>query len=214
MTGYVVLALFGLMAFLALAVFRLPRALWMLAGAALFLGAAGYAWQGSPGLPAQPATPSTQPIAVEPAAIALRDRMMGGGFNAESAYLTASDAMLRTGDTASAAKVVLGGLRGNPQSFVLWTQLGTNLSLHDGEQMSPPALAAFRQAIRLAPRHPAPFYYMGLAYVRAGNLPEAARLWRRAAALCPPGTDYGREIALQSRRLDQVLAMMRRGPAR
>jgi len=211
MIGFVTLALLGLLAFAALLLFRLPKALWSFAGAALFLGAAGYAWQGRPALPAHPATPATEPVAVEPEVIALRDRLMGGRFTADAAYLVASDAMLRTGDTAAATQGVLGGIRAMPGSFILWTQLGTNLALHDGDQMSPPALAAFRQAIRLAPKHPAPPYFMGLAYLRAGNLAAARPLWRRALALSAPGSDYGKEIARQLLLLDRVLAIAARG---
>lgn len=211
MSGYLTLALFGLLAFSALVIFRLPRVLWSIAGAALFLGAAGYAWQGRPGLAAHPATPTTEPIAVEPGVIALRDRMIGR-YTADTAYVMASDAMLRTGDTAAATQVVLGGIRAIPGSYIMWTQLGTNLALHDGNQMSPPALAAFRQAIRLAPRHPAPVYYMGLAYVRAGNLPAARPLWKRAALLSAPGSDYGKEIVRQLIMLDRVLALPLRNP--
>ena len=211
MSGYIPLALFGLLAFAALVVLRLPKMLWSFAGAALFLGAAGYAWQGRPGVAAYNATAATQPIAVEPAMIALRDRLMGR-YTGDGAYLIASDAMLRTGDTAAATQVVLGGIRAFPSSFILWTQLGTNLALHDGDQMSPPALAAFRQAIRLAPKHPAPFYYMGLAYVRAGNLPAALPLWKRAAALSVPGSEYGRDIARQLAMLDRALKIPQREP--
>jgi cytochrome c-type biogenesis protein CcmH/NrfG len=109
--------------------------------------------------------------------------------------------------------VVLGGIRGIPKSYILWMQLGTNLALHDGDQMSPPALAAFRQAIRLAPNHPAPPYYMGLAYVRAGDLAAARPLWRRAIALSAPGSDYRAEFARQLIVLDRVLAMRQETPA-
>lgn len=211
MTGYLALALVGLFAFAALVVFRLPKALWTSAGAALFLGAAGYAWQGRPDVSAHPAVPSTQPVAVEPAMIALRDRLIGR-YTADTAYVMASDAMLRTGDVTAATQVVLGGIRGIPKSYILWMQLGTNLALHDGDQMSPPALAAFRQAIRLAPNHPAPPYYMGLAYVRAGDLAAARPLWRRAIALSAPDSDYRAEIARQLMMLDRVMAM-RQEPA-
>ncbi|MCW6535257.1 tetratricopeptide repeat protein [Sphingomonas lycopersici] len=207
MTGYLILALLGALAFGALVAFRLPRLAWSIAGAALFLGATGYAWQGRPGLPAHPATPSTRAVAVEPEVIALRDRLMGGRFTADGAYLVASDAMLRTGDTAAATQVVLGGIRAIPHSYILWTQLGTNFALHDGDRMSPAALAAFRQAMRLAPKHPAPPYYMGLAFLRAGDFAAAVPLWRRALALSAPKSDYQQEIARQLAVLERVMQL-------
>ena len=48
MSGFIGLALVGALVFGALVLLRLPRLLWSFAGAALFLGAAGYAWQGRP----------------------------------------------------------------------------------------------------------------------------------------------------------------------
>lgn len=208
MSGFVALALAGLSAFGVLVLLRLPRILWSFAGAALFLGAAGYAWQGRPGAPASPARPARDVIAIDPAAIALRDRLVGR-FTADASYLVASDAMLRTGNERAAVQVVLGGLRRIPNSFILWTQLGTNLAIHDGDKVSPAAKLAFERALRLAPRHPAPPYYAGMAYVRAGDLAMAQRLWRRAVALSAPDTDYRRQIAGQLELLDRFVAATR-----
>jgi Flp pilus assembly protein TadD len=206
-SGFIALAVIGGGAFAALMLLRLPRLLWSFAGAALFLGAAGYAWQGRPALAAAPAQTAAEPVAIAPEAIMLRERLMGR-FTADTAYLVASDAMLRAGDRRAAARVVLGGVRAIPRSFILWTQLGTNLAMLDGNQISPAAKLAFRQATRLAPEHPAPPYYAGLAHVRAGDLPGARQLWRRAVALSPQGTDYRRTIAGQLLLLERYMAAM------
>jgi Flp pilus assembly protein TadD len=80
----------------------------------------------------------------------------------------------------------------------------------DGDQMSPAAKLAFGRAFLLAPEHPAPPYYAGLAYVRAGDLPAARRLWLRAVALSPEGADYRRSIATQLLLLDRYMAAMDR----
>lgn len=205
MSGFVALALVGAAAFAALVALRLPRMLWSFAGAALFLGAAGYAWQGRPELPAAPAVGRIDPEPVEPAAIALREQLMGR-FTADGAYLIASDAMLRAGDRRAAARVVLGGVRAIPRSFILWTQLGTLLTIHDGDQVSPAAQIAFRRAMQLAPEHPAPAYYAGMAYLRGGDLPRARHLLARAVALSAPDTSYGRTIAAQLALLDRYVA--------
>jgi tetratricopeptide (TPR) repeat protein len=206
-SGFFALAVIGCATFAALVLLRLPRLLWSFAGAALFLGAAGYAWQGRPALAAVPAQTAAEPVTIAPESIMLRERLMGR-FTADTAYIVASDAMLRAGDRRAAARVVLGGLRAIPRSFILWTQLGTNLAMLDGNQMSPAAKLAFQQAIRLAPEHPAPPYYAGLAYVRAGDLPVARRLWRRAVALSPEGQDYRRTIAGQLALLERYMAAM------
>lgn len=205
MTGYIALAVIGALAFGALVLLRLPRLVWSFAGAALFLGAAGYAWQGRPALAAAPAKPTANPVAVEPESVALRDRLMGR-FTADTAYLVASDAMLRAGDRRAAVQVVLGGVRAIPQSFILWTQLGTNLAIHDGDQMSPAAKLAFGRAMHLAPEHPGPPYYAALAYVRAGDLPAARRLLARAVSLSREGTEYRRQLAGQLIVLDRYMA--------
>lgn len=205
MTGFVALALIGAVAFAAMIALRLPRMLWSFAGAALFLGAAGYAWQGRPALAASPATPSADPVALAPESIDLRNRLLGR-FTADTAYLVASDAMLRAGDRRAAAQVVMGGVRALPRSFILWTQLGTNLTILDGDQVSPAAKLAFQRAVQLAPQHPAPPYYAAIAYVRAGDLPLARRLLARAVALSRPGTEYRRQIAGQLTVLDRFIA--------
>ncbi len=203
--GFVALAVVGVLAFAAMVLLRLPRMLWSFAGAALFLGAAGYAWQGSPGLAAVAAKPSANPVPIEPAEILLRERLMGR-YTADNAYLVASDAMLRVGDRRAAARVALGGVRNIPRSFVLWTQLGSNLAMLDGDQMSPAAKMAFGRAIQLAPKHPGPYYYAGMSYVRADDLPRARAMWQRAVALSAEGTDYRRQIAGQLMLLERYMA--------
>ena len=213
MSGFVALAVIGALTFGALALLRLPRLLWSFAGAALFLGAAGYAWQGRPALAAAPARPQTDAVAIDPAAIALRERLMGR-FTSDTAYLIASDAMLRSGNRRAAANVALGGIRAIPRSYILWTQLGTNLAMLDNDQMSPAATLAFRRAMQLAPQHPAPYYYAGMAYVRAGNLPMAQRLWSKAVSLSREGADYRRDIGGQLVLLERYMAAIEQNPVR
>jgi tetratricopeptide (TPR) repeat protein len=212
-SGFVALAVIGAITFGALVLLRLPRILWSFAGAALFLGAAGYAWQGRPALAAAPARPVSDAVAIDPAATTFRERLMGR-FTADTAYLIASDAMLRSGNRRAAANVVLGGIRAIPRSYILWTQLGTNLAMLDGDQMSPGAKLAFQRAIQLAPRHPAPYYYAGLAYIRAGDMPSARRMWIKAVEVSPEGADYRRDIAGQLMLLDRYMAAVEQATRR
>lgn len=198
--------LFSLAAMAAMVALKLDRRLWSLAGAALLLGALGYTWQGSPGLPASPATPQAAATADDPGLIDLRDRMLGR-FTGDAAYLVAADAMTRVGDRHAAVEVILGGIRAVPESVLLWTGLGNALAAHDGGLVSPPALFAFQQAARLSPNHPAPPFFLGLAYVRAGDFASALPLWRRALALTPAQASYRRDIALRLALLERYLAM-------
>lgn len=195
----------GLGAMAALAAFRPARPLWSLLGAALMLGATGYALQGSPMQPGRPATPNLAVAPEDPALLELRDAMLGR-YTLDAAYLTAADAMTRTGDGESAIRVLLGGLDRIPKSFALWTALGSAMAAHDGNTLSPPARFAFEQAIRLAPRHPAPPFFLGLAHVRADDYAAARPYWARAAALSPEGASYRRGIDLRLALLDRLLA--------
>lgn len=203
--GWLFLVLLALAIAAALALLRVDRRLWSMVGAALMLGAAGYAWQGSPSLPGSDARPDALRLTDDPSLVDLRERMLGR-FTADAAYLTASDAMARAGDQRSAVRAILGGLNRYPHSVMLWTALGTTLAAHDGNQPSPPALFAFRQAIRVAPRHPAPHFFLGLAQVRANDYAAARREWARTLALSPEGASYRRDIAVRLMLIDRLLA--------
>lgn len=207
--GWLALILIALAIAAALVLLRVDRILWSMVGAALMLGAAGYAWQGSPALPAAAARPDAQQLADDPSLIDLRERMLGR-FTADSAYLTAADAMARAGDRRSAVRAVLGGLNRYPRSVMLWTALGTALATHDGNIPSPPALFAFQQAMRVAPQHPAPHFFLGLAQVRANDYAAARAEWSKALALSPAGASYRRDIAMRLMLLDRLLAEQRR----
>jgi tetratricopeptide (TPR) repeat protein len=211
MMGFVALGVIALLAFAALVLLKLPRGLWMLAGAAMFLGAAGYAWQGRPALAAVPAKPVSDPGAVEPEMVVLREMLLGR-LSADASYIVASEAMTRVGEPKAAAQAILGGLHKMPRSFVLWTALGTTLAANDDDQMSPSALFAFQQATRLAPDNPAPPFYAGLAYIRSGDFARGRRLWLRAISLSPNDAPYRREIAVRLAVLDQFAAMTAGAP--
>ncbi|GAA0673791.1 Flp pilus assembly protein TadD [Sphingomonas insulae] len=203
--GWLILILIAVEIAAALILLRVNRVLRSMVGAALMLGAAGYAWQGSPMLPASGARPDAIRLADDPALVDLRERMLGR-FTADAAYLTASDAMARAGDQRSAVRAILGGLNRYPRSVMLWTALGTALAAHDGNQPSPPAVFAFDQAIRVAPLHPAPHFFLGLARVRANDYAAARAEWARALALSPRGASYRRDIAVRLMLIDRLLA--------
>src|SRR3546814_2270726 len=57
-----------------------------------------------------PAEADTQRIEIDPGIVKLRGAMMGN-FTAETPYLAASDAMIRSGAPDAAAAVMLGGIR-------------------------------------------------------------------------------------------------------
>lgn len=204
--GYVWMALIGIAAFAILWRAGIARPLWSFAGAALMLGAAGYAWQGRPTTPGQPVAANAEPIAVDPTMTALRDEMIGR-YTGDTAYIVASDAMIRAGDLRAATTVILGGIRKYPDSLALWTALGMTMAQHDGDEVSPPALFAFQQAMRLSPQHPAPRFFLGTAYIKAGDYRNGRDWWARALAVTPRDAPYRAELAGRVAILDQLLMM-------
>ena len=204
--GWLTLFILLAAAMLALVVLGVRRPLWSLVGAALMLGATGYALQGKPGVASQPARPDRAMAADDPSLIALRDQLLGGRNSAEGAYMIAADAMQRAGEKRAAVQAVIGGLRRYRQSVLLWVGLGNVLASHDGGQVSAPSLFAFEQAYRLAPEHPGPPFFLGLAHIRAGAFAKARPLWARALKLTPEGVSVRPEIAQRLALLDAYLA--------
>ena len=113
--GWLTLAILTLATFGALVLLRVPRLLWTMVGAALMLGAAGYAWQGRPTLAAQYAKVDTTDAESVDGLIQLRTQMFGR-YGADGAYLTAADAMARSGSPRYEVQTILGGIKGAPRS--------------------------------------------------------------------------------------------------
>ena len=208
--GFVALLLVIAAAFGGMALLGLRRQLWTMRGAALMLGATGYALQGRPFLSEQKPQPRPEKVVVDPGLIELRERMLGR-LTGDWSYLVAADAMRRAGEERLAVQAILGGIRRVPNSLMLWVGLGEALAEHDGGRVSPPALFAFQQAARISPAHPAPPFFLGLAHVKAGDFAAARPLWVHALALCPPGVSYRQDIAIRLALLDRFLAETRSG---
>jgi hypothetical protein len=202
--GWIALAVAMLATGAALLLLRVPRRLWSMVGAAIMLGATGYAVQGHPEMKGRPTDPAAVVAKVDPALIDLRTEMFGR-FGSDGAYLVAADALARSGSPEYEVQAILGGIRMNGGSVALWTALGDALARHDGA-LSAPARFAFDRARRLDPRHPGPPFFLGLAQLRGGDLAGAAVSWHRALALAPAGASYRPTIAERTVRLDRVRA--------
>jgi cytochrome c-type biogenesis protein CcmH len=202
--GWLVLVLIGAGAAALLWRLGLPRMLWSFAGAALMLGAAGYALQGRPMLPGQPTEASKVPGVVEPLMSELRLKMFGR-FTFAEPYFVAADALQRSGAKGSAVSLLIGGIASAKQNAALWTALGQAYAAHDGT-VSAPSRFAFDQAMRLAPEHPGPPFFLGVAYLDAEQFAETRKWWARAYRLSPPGASYRAEIGTRLRLLDRYLA--------
>jgi hypothetical protein len=202
--GWLWLAMIGAAAFAVLWLAGMARGLWTFVASALMLGAAGYAWQQRATLAGHPVAADSRPIEVQPGLVAFRSAILPGKPG-DNIVLTAADDRLRDGDTAAAGQVMLDAIARDPGDASLWTGLGTTLAMHDGGQVSPTALFAFRRAMSLAPDQPGPPFFLGLAYAQVGDLPTARPLWQRALALTPPNAPYRSDLTQQLAMIDRAL---------
>lgn len=205
MMGWLALIVLAAAAFGAMIALRVPRLLWSMVGAALMLGATGYALQGSPALPASPVEPDRNSLVVDEALANLRTDMFGR-YGAESAYLTAADALSRGGNPRYEVEALLGGIRTSPKSVQLWTALGDALARHD-RQLSPASRFAFDRARQLEPAHPGPYFFLGVAQLRSNDFAAARDSWRLALSKTPTDAPYRTAIAQRLALLGRLLSI-------
>lgn len=172
----------------------LSRAAKELMAAALLLGIAGYAWQGTPGERGHP-KPAKAAETQPDSAFALERQAVLGRFGGGAQWLDYADALHRMGYDRSAVTAIKSGLRQHPNDADLWVGLGNALVLHGDGLVSPAAKLAFAQAARLSPEHPGPPYFLGLAYAQAGQMDQAAEIWRSLLARAPADAPWRKDIA-------------------
>jgi cytochrome c-type biogenesis protein CcmH len=207
--GWLFLAVLALAAFAAIWRYgRLDGAGLQLVAAALLLAMAGYAWQGRPGLAGSPKAPPESETVPDSAFAQMRQDMLGR-FDTADRWLTIAEGFQRRGDTRGAAGLIRAALREHPDNAILWIGYGNALVLHAGGLITPAAHLAFQRAAELAPGHPAPRFFFGLALAQSGRLDEADRTWRELLASAPPDAPWRREVEEQLRMLDQARAMQR-----
>ncbi|MDQ8754652.1 tetratricopeptide repeat protein [Sphingosinicella sp. LHD-64] len=175
-------------------------------GAALLVALAGYAWQGRPALAGSPKPPPERVRQDESAFAQTREDMLGRFDNA-SRWLTIADSYQRRGDTRSGAEILQSALRQAPRDADLWVGLGNALVVHSGGMMSPAAQLAFARAERIAPDHPGPRFFYGLALAQGGNFDQAEQIWRQLLAEAPADAEYRATIQERLDSLQQARAM-------
>lgn len=181
-------------------------------GAALLLAIAGYFWQGHPGFAGRPKAPPERGTVPESEFARTREAMLGR-FDRAAAWLTMAEGYQRRGDTQNGVEIIRSGLRSNANDPDLWVGLGNALVIHNDGMMSPAAQLAFQRAARIAPDHPGPRYFFGLALAQGGNFDEAERIWRQLVAEAPPEAEYRRMIEERLQALQQQRAMQTPVPA-
>ena len=157
-----------------------------LAAAAVVFGCAGYALQGRPDLDGSPrASAKRQP----PMPLAGARHALTGQFDYADSWLNLADALASRGRTEEAARLLQAQVARHPGDYKLWLGLGNALADHS-RTLSPAARFAFERSAELAPGHPAPLFFLGLAEARSGNSQEAIRLWREILAAAPANASW------------------------
>ncbi len=204
--GWLLITFFAAVLLLALwRVAGFDRVALQLVGSALLVAMGGYAWQGSPGLAGKPVPPPVRQNLPDTAFAATREAVLGR-FDTASRWLTIADHFHRIGDTQSAAGVIRAALRAHPRDPDLWVGLGNALVIHAGGMMTPAAELAFQRASRLAPDHPGPKFFYGLALAQSGKLQEAESLWRSVLLTAPPDAEWRPIVEEKLQLLFQVRA--------
>lgn len=205
--GWVLIAVLAVLSFGVLAwVFKAPRKGWEAIGAALMLGIAGYALQGSPAQPGAPKEPAPQTREGAAALVAARQELARDGGANPSSWVMISDALARNGHYSDAAGVVLGAIEKDPKNADAWLALGNYLMGHTEGVLSPAALYAYRRAAEVDPQHPGPGFFMGLALAQNGRLAEGRALWADLLARAPKDVPWRADLADRLARLDAFIA--------
>lgn len=186
MSGYLALALLVAVAIALLWALKFRGSMLTLVGAALAIGSAGYALQGSPGLEGQPRVAGKrQP----PMPLTGARQAMTGRFDYADTWLNMADALASRGNTLDAAKLLQSQAERHPRDYKLWVGLGNALTDH-ARTITPAGRLAFERAAELAPGYPAPPFFLGLAEARSGNTEAAVRLWQEILANAPANASW------------------------
>jgi len=202
--GWLILLVLALAAFGGIWRFGgLDRAGLQLLASALLLALAGYAWQGRPDLAGSPRTPPESQALPDSAFARMRQDMLGR-FDTADRWLTIAEGFQRRGDTRGAAGLIRSALREHPDNAILWVGYGNALVIHAGGLITPAANLAFERAAQLAPDHPAPRFFFGLALAQAGRLDEAERTWRELLATAPADAPWRAQVEQQLLMLERA----------
>lgn len=210
---WVLILLIAILVFAVLAfVLKMPRSGWELTGAALLFGIAGYALQGHPGVPGAPKAAVENQKAADEALIKQR-QAMGDAFGKGQNWMVLADGLSRQGQFGAAATILGKAVKADPNDADLWVALGNTLVGHSDGLITPAAQFAFQKAAKIAPEHPGPPFFMGLALAQSGKLVEARAIWAELLRRAPADAPYREDLQARLARLDSMLAASGQAPA-
>lgn len=196
--------------FLAAAfVVKVDRNGWTLLGATLLFGLTGYALHGSPGQPSAPGM-ATERQGTDGELLIDARREYFDTSQFPSRWITTGDGFARRGDFAQAAGFYRSATQENPGDLEAWLALGIALVEHAEGRLTPAALYAFQKAQQIDTENAGPRYFLGLAWLRAGEVERTLELWREALEAAPEEAEWRESLAL---RLMQLETMVGQGSA-
>ncbi len=207
--SWAVVIVLGVFAFAVLAfLLKAPRSGWEAIGAALLLGIAGYALQGSPSQPGAPKASAAQASANanSEALVAARQQLRDSSAAGANNWLVIGDAMARNGQYGDAAGVLLGAVEQNPGDAEGWLALGNALVGHAEGALTPASLYAYQRAANAQPAHPGPPFFLGLALAQNGRLGEARVLWAELLTRASKDSPWRDDLVQRLARLDEFIA--------
>ncbi len=193
---------------------KLPRSLWMLFGSTLLFGLAGYGLQGNPGQAASPAPPRHSDASQSGELMVSARREFYPEGRLPSRFVVTADAFTRRGQHEQAANFLRNAVRDNPKDAEAWLALGNALVEHANGRLTAAALFAYSQAEEVSPNNPAPTYFLGLAYLRAGEPDKTLALWRELLESAPEDAEWKGALAARLERLEAILGIVdTKGPS-
>lgn len=183
---------------------KLDRSGLELAGAALLLSLAGYAWQGKPDVPGNPVVSADAADTGEVPAN-LR-KSFASSMNAEGQWLALADALITAGRPRAAVSMLVEATHKAPQNPDVWVGLGNALVVQGGGQLSPAAQFAFEKAAAISPNHPGPPFFLGLGLAQSGKLGEAGDVWRGLLARAPERAPWKADLEARLAQIGQGTA--------
>tara|TARA_Y100001968_G_scaffold297114_1_gene305814 strand:+ start:479 stop:1123 length:645 start_codon:yes stop_codon:yes gene_type:complete len=180
---------------------RVRRGGWTVLGATLLFGLAGYALQGSPDQPASPGqAQAADDVDGELLVEARREFFDTSQF--PSRWIVTGDSYVRRGDFEAASGFYRNAVEESPKDREAWLALGISLVEHAEGRLTPAALEAFERAQVLDEENGGPRYFLGLAWLRSGEIERTRDLWREAIELAPAEAPWRESLALRLLRLE------------